>query len=77
LWLFWLRQGQRDGGSDQLEGVALVRGGFGEHEHVGGGAGEADLVAGEGGEVVEQAAEAAVGLAVLVVLAGGLGPGAG
>ena len=40
-------------------------------------AGEADLVAGEGGQVGEQAAEAAVGPAVLVVLAGGLGLGGG
>jgi len=37
---------------------------------------ETDVVAGEGGELVEQAAEAVAGLAVLVVLAGGLGAGA-
>ena len=34
LWLFWLLQGQRDGGADQLEGVALVGGRFGEDGHV-------------------------------------------
>lgn len=37
------------------------------------GSDEADLVAGEGAEVGEQAAEAAVGAACLVVLDGGLG----
>src|SRR6266508_6955224 len=59
------------------KGQALVGGWFGEAGHRGVGAGEADLVAGEGGQVVEQAAEAAVGVPVLVVLAGGLGPGVG
>src|SRR5207302_10389619 len=46
-------------------------------EHRGGdlGAGEPYLVAGQGGQVVQQAAEAAVGAAGRVVLAGGLGPG--
>ncbi len=61
LWgLFsWLRGGEWDGGVDEVEGAALVWGGFGEHGDVGAGVGVADLVAGEGGEVVEQAAEAA------------------
>jgi hypothetical protein len=29
--VFWLRQGQRDGGADELEGLALLAGGLGEH----------------------------------------------
>jgi hypothetical protein len=66
--VFWLLQGERDGGADEVECLALVAGGLGEHRDGGGGAGEADLVAGEGGEVVEEAAEAAVGAAGLVVL---------
>ena len=70
--MFWLRQGERDGGADELEGAPLLAGGFGEHGHGGGGPGEADLVAGQGGQVGGQAAEAAVGAAGLVVLAGGL-----
>jgi hypothetical protein len=44
---------------------------------VAGGAGEVDLVAGEGGQVGQEAAEAAVGPAVLVVLVCGLGLGLG
>ena len=72
LGLFWLLQGERDGGADEVEGLALFAGGLGEHGDGGGGSGEADLVAGEGGEVGEQAAEAAVGPSVLVVLAGAL-----
>lgn len=50
---------QRDGGSDQLEGVALVGGGFGEDRHGGVGPGEAGLVAGQGGQVGQESAEAA------------------
>jgi hypothetical protein len=69
VWLFWLPEGQWYGGVDELEGVALVGGGLGEHGHGGVGVGEADLVAGEGGQVLEQAAEAAVGVAERVVLA--------
>jgi hypothetical protein len=75
VWLFWLLQGQGGGGLGEFEGAALVCGGLREHGQVGGGAGEADLVAGEGGQVGEQAAEAAVRAAVLVVLAGGFGRG--
>jgi len=67
-WLFWLLQGQRDGGADQLEGGALVCGGFGEDGHGGLGSGEADLVAGECGQVGQEPAEAAVGVAELVAL---------
>ena len=75
--MWWLREGQWDGRADEVEGLALVGCGFGEHGHGGVGAGEADLVAGEGGQVVEQAAEAAVGVAELVALVAGLGVGVG
>ncbi len=71
----WLLQGERDGDADEAEGLALFAGGLGEYRDGRGGAGEADLVAGQGSEVGEQAAEAAVGPSVLVVLAGGLGLG--
>ena len=74
--LFWLRQGERDRGADELECFPLLAGRLGEHGHGGGCAGEADLVAGQGGQVGEQAAEAAVGAAGLVVLVGGFGLGA-
>ena len=70
-------QCEGDGCVDQLEGCALVGGGLGEHGQVGVGAGDADLVAGEGGQVLEQVTEAAVGVAVLVALVGGLGLGGG
>ena len=73
--LFWLLQGEGDGGADQLKGAVLVGGGFGEHGHGGLGRWEADLVAGEGGQVGEQAAEAAVGVAGLVMLGRCLGLG--
>src|SRR6476659_11485812 len=46
-------------GADEVEGAALVGGGFGEHGDVGVGVVVADLVAGQGGQVIEQAAEAA------------------
>ena len=59
VWLFWLRDGEGDGGVEEFEGAALVGGGFGEDGDVGVGVVVVDLVAGEGGEVVEQAAEAA------------------
>jgi hypothetical protein len=65
VWLLRLRGSERDGGVEQLEGAALVAGGFGEHGDFGVGACVADLVAGEGGEVVEDASEAAVGVAGL------------
>ena len=73
--VFWLLQGERDGGADELEGLPLGGGGFGEHGHGGLGAGEADLVAGHRGEVVEQALVAANLLPGVVLLAGGLGCG--
>ncbi len=74
-WLSWLLQRERDGGAEKAEGLALCAGGLGVHRDDGAGAGEADLVAGQGGQVGEQPAEAAVGAAVRVVLAGGLGLG--
>jgi hypothetical protein len=43
--VFWLRQGQRDGGAQEVEGLALDAGRFGEHREGDLGAGEADLVA--------------------------------
>src|SRR6266542_2732485 len=69
-WLSWLRQRERDRDADEVEGLPLFAGGLGEYRDSGGGAGEPDLVAGQGGQVGEQAAEAAVGAAVLVVLGG-------
>jgi hypothetical protein len=58
--LFWLRGGgERDRGVEEVEGAALVGGGFGEHGHLDVGVVVTDLVAGKGGQVVEQAAEAA------------------
>ena len=71
----WLLQDERDGGADEVEGLALFAGGLGEHREGRRGSGEADLVAGQGAQVDEQAAEAVLGAAVLVVLAGGLGVG--
>jgi len=68
--VFWLLEGERDRGADEVECLALCGGGLGEHGDGGCGAGEADLVAGEGGQVGEQALEAARGLVVLVALAG-------
>jgi hypothetical protein len=51
--VFWLLpQGVGDGGCDEVEGLALAAGGFGEDGDGGGRAGEAELVAGEGGKVV-------------------------
>jgi len=76
--LFWLRgDGEGDGGLDEVEGAALVGGGFGELIDLDVGALVADPVAGEGCEVVEQAAEAAQRVAVGVVLGGCLGGGGG
>ena len=75
--MFWLLQGQRDRGADEVEGFPLGAGRLGEHRHGDGSAGEPDLVAGQGGEVLEQAAEAAVGTAGCIALAGGLGLGGG
>jgi len=69
-----LAQGERDGRPDELEGLALLAGGLGQDGDGGGGSGEAELVAGQGAQVGEQPAEAAVGAAVLVVLAGGPWP---
>src|SRR5216684_1261691 len=67
---YLLPQGERDRGADEVEGLALLAGRLGEDGDFCGRAGEPDLVAGQGGEVGEQAAEAAVGAAGLVVLAG-------
>jgi hypothetical protein len=66
--VFWLLQGERDRDADQVEGLPLGAGRLGEHRDGGLSAGEADLVAGQGGQVLDQAAEAVVGLAGLVVL---------
>jgi hypothetical protein len=46
---FWLRQGQRDRGAEELEGLPLGAGRVGEHRDGDLGAGVADLVAGQGG----------------------------
>ena len=70
---FWLLQGERDRDAEEAEGFALGAGRLGEHRHLGAGAGEPDLVAGQGGQVLQQAAEAAVGLPGRVVVARGLG----
>ena len=74
---FWLVQGGRDRDTGELEGVSLGAGRLGEHRHGGRGAGEPDLAGGQGGQVIQQAAEAAVGLPGQVVLAGRLGLGSG
>ena len=66
--MFWLLQGQRDRGAEEGEGLALGAGRLGEHRDGDPGAGELDLVAGQGGQVVDQAAEAAIGLPGRVVL---------
>jgi hypothetical protein len=57
--LFWPVQGEGDGGVEELKGLALGVGGFGEHGHGAVGVGEADLVAGQGDQVGEQALVAA------------------
>jgi hypothetical protein len=62
-------QGERDGCPDELEGLALLAGGLGQDGDSGGDADEAQLVAGQGAQVGEQPAEAAVGTAILAVLA--------
>jgi hypothetical protein len=67
---FWLLQGERDGGADEGEGLALGAVRLGEHRDGDLGAGVPDLVAGQGGQVVQQAAEAAIGLPGRVVPAG-------
>ncbi len=74
---FWLLQGQRDRGADEVEGFLLGTGRLGEYRHGDGGSGEPDLVAGQGGQVLQQSAEAAVGAAGGIALAGGLGLGGG
>jgi hypothetical protein len=73
--LFYLRQGQRDGCADELEGLPLGAGRLGEHRDGDLGAGVPDLVAGQGGQVLQQTVEAAVGLPGRVVLRRGLGLG--
>ena len=57
----YLLQGQRDRGADELEGLPLGAGRFGEHRDGDIGAGVPDLVAGQRGQVLQQAAEAVVG----------------
>src|ERR1700733_4400395 len=69
----YLLQGERDRGADEVEGLPLGAGGFGEHRDGDLGAGVADLVAGQGGQVLDQAAEPVVALAGRIVLAGGFG----
>jgi hypothetical protein len=78
LWgsLFWLPDGEWDGGADQFERAPLGRGGGGELVEVVAG-GQLDPVAGEGGEVVEQPAEGVHGLLVLVAVPGGFAFGFG
>jgi hypothetical protein len=73
--VFWLLQGEWDGGADELECLPLGAGRLGEHRDGDLGSGEPDLVAGQGGQVVQQGAEVAVGLPGRVVLAGRLGLG--
>ncbi len=73
--VFWLLQGERDRGAEEVEGLPLGAGRLGEHRHGGVGPGEPDLVAGQGGQVVQQAAEAPVGPIGRVALAGGFGLG--
>jgi len=68
LVVFWLLQGERDRGAEEVEGFPLGAGRLGEHRHGGLGAGEPDLVTGQGGQVLDQAAEAVIGLAGLVIL---------
>src|SRR5262249_57460726 len=75
--VLWLVEGERDGCADEVEGLALGAGRLGQHRDGLAGAGEADLVTGQGGQVVQEPAEAAVGAAVFVVLAGGPGLGGG
>jgi hypothetical protein len=58
--LFWLRSdGQGDGGLDEIEGAALLGGGFGEFVDFDVRVVVADAVAGEGAEMVDKPAEAA------------------
>ena len=69
----WLPHGERDRDADEVERFPLGAGQLGQHRYGGAGAGERDLLAGQGGQVLEQPAEAVVGLPGRVVLAGGLG----
>jgi hypothetical protein len=48
----YLLQGERDRGADELEGLPLGGGRFGEHRDGDLGAGVPDLVAGQGGQVL-------------------------
>ena len=70
-----LREGDWDGGVEQVEGAALEWRGGGEL--VDGSTADGDGVAGERSEMVEQVAEAADGLVVGVGFAGGFGLGGG
>jgi len=66
--LFWLLQGEGDGGAEELECSALGVGGLGKRGYGVVGAGEVDLVAGEGAQVGEQS---------LVAVGGQVGVGGG
>src|SRR6185369_8280721 len=66
--LFWLLQGEGDGGAEELECSALGVGGVGKRGYGVVGAGEVDLGAGEGAQVGEQS---------LVAVGGQVGVGGG
>jgi hypothetical protein len=60
----WVASGyvkEWDGDADEVEGLALGAGRFGEHQDGYLGAGEPDLVAGQGCQVIQQGARAAAG----------------
>jgi hypothetical protein len=65
---FWLLQAERNRGAEEVSAHTLDADRLGEHRHGGLGTGEPDLVTGQGGQVLQQAAEALVELAGLVVL---------
>src|SRR6185369_17250554 len=65
--LFWLLQGEGDGGAEELECSALGVGGLGKRGYGVVGAGEVDLVAGEGAQVGEQSLVAVGGQVSVVV----------
>src|SRR5690242_7751059 len=52
--VFWPRQGQRDRGAGEVEGLALFAGGLGKNRDGDLGVCEADLISGQGGQVLEQ-----------------------
>jgi hypothetical protein len=69
--LWCLPDGQGYPDTEEVEGAALVRGGFGEGRDDG--LAVAQVVAGQGVEVVDDVAEAADGLFARTSLAGGFG----